>query len=469
MWTGVKIASNGYGWLLAIELTQMTCFWTQVRSTWRALFKRRKARFVVTSKRGRQSNSILRHISPQIVYIAGSAIAICWAAARYRLNLSHDLIGLTIGSALLFVNSYLAWVVIRRALRSKDRRSAWRHPVALHVDYRTLTPSGDVLSGQCVTRDINEGGIGLVSFDQLPDKAELALTISAAGRSVACRGVVRSQVAAIHFHSRHNPAAQAFVYGVEYLHLDKDQLDTLWWMGAQFAVGLHYERFSGGQFGLGSVEARKLPACKTESAFELPVTLTFSEKQTVVAVTESIGPETMTLLLPEESRAARSDSSENWELRSDPSMLRSSIVESKSRTLAGCTVRETRFRFRQVSPVAGAHARRDIRPTRFEGVGPGDSLDAPATAARVAPPRGARDGNHGNCRFVSRQLGPIVRAGRCRAGSRGSRPLSHAGSSRPSRGNGRARSPRGLRGRGSRPAAAHRHGCIGPASGGDRD
>jgi cellulose synthase/poly-beta-1,6-N-acetylglucosamine synthase-like glycosyltransferase/tetratricopeptide (TPR) repeat protein len=353
VWTGVKIASNGYGWLLAIELSQMTCFWTQVRSTWRAIFKRRKARFVVTSKRGRQSNSILRHISPQIVYIAGSAIAICWAATRYRLNLSHDLIGLTIGSALLIVNSYLAWVVIRRALRSKDRRSAWRHPVALHVDYRTLTPSGDVLSGQCVTRDINEGGIGLVSFDQLPDKAELALTISAAGRSVACRGVVRSQVAAIHFHSRHNPAAQAFVYGVEYLHLDKNQLDTLWWMGAQFAVGLHYERFSGGQFGLGSVEARKLPACKTESAFELPVTLTFSEKQTVVAVTESIGPETMTLLLPE---ASAPQGPIQVKLGTPFGSVDASvdIVESKSRTLAGCTVRETRFRFRQVSPGASA-------------------------------------------------------------------------------------------------------------------
>jgi cellulose synthase/poly-beta-1,6-N-acetylglucosamine synthase-like glycosyltransferase/tetratricopeptide (TPR) repeat protein len=353
VWTGVKIASNGYGWLLAIELTQMTCFWTQVRSTWRAIFSRRKAKFVVTSKRGRQSSSILRHIAPQIVYIAGSAIAISWAITRYRLNLSQDLVGLTIGSALLIVNSYMAWVVIRRALRSKDRRSAWRHPIALHVDYRTLSLHGDLVSGQCVTRDINEGGLGLVAFDQLPDNAELALTISAAGQSVTCRGVVRSRVAAIHFHSRRDPAAQAFVYGVQFLDPDKDQLDALWWMGAQFAVSLHYERFSGGQFGLGSIEARKLPARKDEGVFELPVTLKLDDKRTVAAVTETIGPETMMLLLSED---ISSQGPIQLKLGTPFGSLEAcaEAVDSKSRTLAGRIVRETRFRFRHMSPSARA-------------------------------------------------------------------------------------------------------------------
>ena len=66
IWSAVKIACNGYGRLMAIELTQMACFWTQVRSTWRAVFKRKRATFVVTAKRGRQSNSILKHLAPQI-------------------------------------------------------------------------------------------------------------------------------------------------------------------------------------------------------------------------------------------------------------------------------------------------------------------------------------------------------------------------------------------------------------------
>ncbi len=369
VWSGVKIASNGYGWLLAIELTQMTCFWTQVRSTWRAIFGRRRSKFVVTSKRGPQSNGILRHIAPQITYIAGSAIAICWAGTRYRLNLSQDVIGLTIGSALLIVNSYLAWVVIRRALRSKDRRSAWRHPVALHVDYRTASPQGGVLSGQCVTRDINEGGLGLVAFDELPDNAELALTISAAGQSVTCRGVVRSQFAAIHFQSRRHPAARAFVYGVEFLDPDKHQLDTLWWMGAQFAVGLHYERFSGGQFGLGSVESRKLPARDDEWMFELPVTFELDENPEVVAVTEGIGPETMTLLLSED---VSPQGPIQLKLGTPFGSLDACVeaVESKARRLAGCVVRETRFRFRQMSPAARATLQATLGQHNSKVLGP---------------------------------------------------------------------------------------------------
>ncbi len=136
IWSAVKIACNGYGRLLAIELTQMACFWTQVRSTWRACFKRKRATFVVTAKRGRQSNSILKHLAPQIALIAISAFALAWALTRYCMSISNDPVQLIVGGGLAGVNCYLAWLVIQRALRSKDRRTAWRHPIALHVEYR---------------------------------------------------------------------------------------------------------------------------------------------------------------------------------------------------------------------------------------------------------------------------------------------------------------------------------------------
>ncbi len=348
VWTGVKVASNGYGWLLAIELTQMVCFWTQVRSTWRAIFKRKKAKFVVTSKRGGQSNGILRHIAPQIIYIAGSAIAIMWALVRYRLNLSNDLIGLTVGSALLIINGYMAWVVIQRALRSTDRRSSWRHSIALHVDYCGITDRGATIHGQCVTRDINETGLGLVAFDRLPDNVELDLTISAADQAVTCRGVVRSQIAAVRRPTRGGSDAQAFVYGVEFTDPDKDQLDALWWMGAQFAVGLHYERFTGGQFGLGSVKTLKLTSHKDEWALELPVTFMFEENRTVVAVSETIGRDTMTVLLSNDISTARPI---RLEMATPFGCVGAwaELVDSKSRTVAGSTVQEARFRFGDLS------------------------------------------------------------------------------------------------------------------------
>jgi len=348
IWAGVKIASNGYGWLLAIELTQMVCFWTQVRSTWRAIFKRKKAKFVVTSKRGRQSNSILRHIAPHIAYIAGSAIAIMWALVRYRLNLSNNLIGLTIGSALLIINSYLAWVVIKRALRSADRRSSWRHPIALHVDYSAAGDPGTTIHGQCITRDINEGGLGLVTFERLPVNIELDLRISAADQALTCRGKVRSQIVEVRRHSRSGADARAFVYGVEFTDPDKDQLDALWWIGAQFAVGLQYERFTGGQFGLASMESRKLSRDKDERSLELPVTFMLEQNQTVVAVTKALGRDSMTVLLSNDIATAKPI---RLEIATPFGSVNawSELTDSMSRTVAGCPVQEARFHFRDLS------------------------------------------------------------------------------------------------------------------------
>jgi cellulose synthase/poly-beta-1,6-N-acetylglucosamine synthase-like glycosyltransferase/tetratricopeptide (TPR) repeat protein len=353
VWTGVKVASNGYGWLLATEMTQMISFWTQVRSTWRAIFKRRRAKFVVTSKRGRQSNSVLGHIAPQIIYVAGSALAIMWALVRYRLNLSNDVIGLTIGSALLIIYSYMAWIVIGRALRSADRRSSWRHPVALHVVYDALAADGARIQGHGVTRDINESGSGLVVFDRLQDKSELDLTITAADRTVSCRGVIRSQIPAATRHPSAEGGPQAAICGIQFIDPDRDQLDTLWWMGAQFAVGLHYERFTGGQFGLGPVAPRKLAKRSDEWKFELPVTFLLEGDRTAVAVTETLGADTMTVLTSDALSTAQPI---RLELATPFGRVdtEAELIDSRSRVVAGRNVQEARFRFRELSTASRA-------------------------------------------------------------------------------------------------------------------
>ncbi len=193
VWGGFKIASNGYGHLWGIELSQMIGFWTQVQATWRALFRRRLARFIVTAKRGRQSNSVLRNMMPQILYIVGSTVSITWALTRYYLDLSHDLIAVAIGSALLLVHSILAWTVIRRALRPRDYRASWRHPAALHVAYRSVDANGQPVVGQGVTRDINENGVAFVTFTPLTASQEVTLSISGGGQTVTCRGLIRAQ------------------------------------------------------------------------------------------------------------------------------------------------------------------------------------------------------------------------------------------------------------------------------------
>jgi len=346
IWSGVKIASNGYGMLLAIELTQMACFWTQVRSTWRAIFKRKRATFVVTAKRGRQSNSILKHLAPQITLITASAFAMAWALARYCLGISNDLIGLIVGSGLAGVNCYLAWLVIKRALRTKDRRAAWRHPIALHVNYRGVDANGVAFSGQCVTRDINEGGVGLVAYDPLPKCDELDLTIVAAGRGVTCRGAIRHVREEVKLRAARGGNTQAYSYGVQFVDPTTEQLAMLWWLGAQFAVSFRYERFHGGQFGLGSAAARRLPEDESELPLEFPVKLQYGAKATVCTVTESVNSETLLLLLPEGLPATESVSLEMATPFGNVEAT-GAVVESKARTIAGYRVEETRLRLQR--------------------------------------------------------------------------------------------------------------------------
>ena len=365
VWTGVKIAGNGYGWLLAIEMTQMVSFWTQVRSTWRAVFNRKRAKFVVTSKRRTPSNSVLRHVAPHVVYMAGSALAILWALTRFLLHPSHDVVGLTIGSALLLIYSSMAWIVVRRALHTKDRRSSWRHPVALHVNYEAVGDDGVRICGQGVTRDINEAGMGLVTFERLPDKGQVLLTTTVADRTVACRGTVRSQQRVARSRVSGGTEAEAFMCGIEFVNPENDQLDTLWWMGSQFAVCLTYEHFSGGRRGIDPVDSRELTTRSDEKKFELPVTLKLTDGRLVAAVTETIGSDTMTVLMSADvskAKPVRLDFTKPFRGVADaistagPIRLDlatpfgrvdawAELIDSRTSKVAGCAMQSARIRF----------------------------------------------------------------------------------------------------------------------------
>jgi len=195
------------------------------------------------------------------------------------------------------------------------------------------------------------------------------LRISAAGKSLKCRGVIRSRVAAIQQNPAPGQNARAYVYSVAFLHPDKYQLDMLWWMGAQFAVGLNYERFAGGQFGLGSIEARKLPARKGELAFELPVRLDLGDFGPLDAVTEAIGPESLSLLLPEGHALTKPIRLEMATPFGDVNAL-ADVAESKSRVLAGCDVREVRLRFKELTSDSRATLRATLSQHRSKELAP---------------------------------------------------------------------------------------------------
>lgn len=344
VWTGVKISSNGYGKLWAIELTQMACFWTQVQATWRAIFQRKKANFVVTSKRGRQSNSVLKHIAPQIIYILASVAAITWAGCRYLMHLSDDVVGLSIGSGLLLIHSYLAWVVIRRALRPSDQRYSWRHPAALAVQFEMADGLGETLTGHGITRDINERGLGLLTFVELPEGEDINVTVSIGGRSVHCAATIQWRKTLVCYRSRRDGLTQAYRYGLQFGKLQTEQLNVLWWMGAQYAVARQYETFRGGQFGLDTQETVKLPSLPGEQASQLPIMIELWNGGGAATITETLGQRTFTTLLAEEMPP---DTALELQLGTPFGLVQAwaSIEETTPRRIAGVDLFETRASF----------------------------------------------------------------------------------------------------------------------------
>jgi cellulose synthase/poly-beta-1,6-N-acetylglucosamine synthase-like glycosyltransferase/tetratricopeptide (TPR) repeat protein len=244
IWTAVTVTSNGHGNLIGTEMTHMASFWTQIHSTYRAIFKRKKTTFVVTAKRGRQSNSIRRYIMPQCLYIAGSVLAIAWATTRYAIGLSNDLAGLILGSLLLLVQCWFAWEVLRRALRKKDNADdAWRHPVALNVGYSFDDANSQTTSGFGVTCDLNEMGVGFHAFHDIGNQEEIEVTLTAMGISTTCRAKILHKSQTLNSKSRRDGDASSWRYGAVFVEPSTENLGVIWRLCSDYAVARMYDKF----------------------------------------------------------------------------------------------------------------------------------------------------------------------------------------------------------------------------------
>ena len=185
VWTAVKVASNGCGQLLGIELAMMASFHLQLQSLWRALFRRRRQKFVVTPKRRSQSPSGLGRMWPQAALVAASIVAISWGASRIIFGLSNDYFGLAIGGGLASYHACLAMVMLRRTLSQRGSEEAWRHPLCLAVDYAI---GGQVEAGASI--EFNELGCRLLTWKPLEPGTPLELTYYSPVGQTVCSGRV---------------------------------------------------------------------------------------------------------------------------------------------------------------------------------------------------------------------------------------------------------------------------------------
>jgi cellulose synthase/poly-beta-1,6-N-acetylglucosamine synthase-like glycosyltransferase/predicted Zn-dependent protease len=292
IWAAVKVTSNGHGNLIGTELTHMASFWTQIQSCYRAIFKRKKTTFVVTSKRGRQTNSIRRFIMPQCLYIVGSALAIAWASTKYTIGLTNDLTGVLVGSFLLLSQCWFAWQVIQRSLRaSEETEEVWRHPCALHVTYQ-YGNEDDRRTGTAVTCDLNELGVGFHAFEDLPLDQELDLTISAMGLTANTKVRLCQRSQGLQSQSARAGNATSFRYGGEFVDPSTEALGVIWRLCSDYATARMYDQFdSRKKHRADSIEVQLADSEMDDDRINLPIVLSDGSIKYEPTVTEGITPQ----------------------------------------------------------------------------------------------------------------------------------------------------------------------------------
>jgi cellulose synthase/poly-beta-1,6-N-acetylglucosamine synthase-like glycosyltransferase/predicted Zn-dependent protease len=239
---GVRIASNGFGSFFNGELFCMINFWTQVRGTMRALFWRKFQSFVVTSKRGRQAKSVWPYLRPQVYLVAVSVAALVWGWGRLVAGISDDYFKPIIPTFWIVFHMILALTVLRRALWPEDRRFSTRHLVQLPVAYEARGGA----KGLAITADLNEIGVGLITYEPLAVDDVLNLTLWGRGESVCCEGVVRN-VHELTPGGKNGTVPRGFRVGVAFHNLRPAQTDGLNRICLHYAVARLYAEYAEGR------------------------------------------------------------------------------------------------------------------------------------------------------------------------------------------------------------------------------
>ncbi len=249
--TTMKIVSNGYGSIINSELFAMVNFWTQIKSTFRALFGLGGRTFGVTLKggaavRARQQKSVWPFIRPQTYLIILSVLALFWGWSRPILGISDDWFKPVVPTIWVLIHFWLAYKVSQRAFWPADRRLTTRHVIHVPVEYETAAGSTSA-PRYGVTVDLNDTGMAFVAYEKFNAGDILRVIIRGAGEVVKCKGEIRTVT-----QLTRGTQAEGVRYGVQFLGLTSPQVDALNRLCLHYGVPRmysEYEKNRGGVFG----------------------------------------------------------------------------------------------------------------------------------------------------------------------------------------------------------------------------
>jgi cellulose synthase/poly-beta-1,6-N-acetylglucosamine synthase-like glycosyltransferase/Flp pilus assembly protein TadD len=246
----MRAVTEGRASMGNIEYFSMASFWTQTRSLWRAVFGRKKSKFIVTAKRGRQKASMVPLVGPQLVLIAVSLVALVWGwAMQLFFKDSIDFLGLGISSGLVLFHVKIALDYVRRAMTPASRRFSYRHLINLPMRYEWLDAEGARRSGLGVTTDLTEQGFGLLAYDEIPIASEGSFELHANGNLVRFQGKLRSSESRTPASNAHGP--RCFRYGIEIADIAVHDRDALMRVCNEYAVPMWFAEFERGDEGKG--------------------------------------------------------------------------------------------------------------------------------------------------------------------------------------------------------------------------
>lgn len=241
-WTALYASGRGCFSLIGNEFSGMACFWVQIQATWRAI-KRRNTNFVVTKKRGRQSNKILGAILPQVILLSFSVLALVVGLGRLLIGVPQSLHTFLIGGVLTVLHGGVAVMYLRRALSPGEKRFSTRHENArMPAEIIVCTEDSDTTAGVLgVCTDINENGMGVRSYEPVPVNAKVEIDLHHDGRVSHFQGTVcRRRDKSI----PHRLARTEYEIGIRFEKLSEQDICELWQVGVGKVVHDVYERLN---------------------------------------------------------------------------------------------------------------------------------------------------------------------------------------------------------------------------------
>jgi cellulose synthase/poly-beta-1,6-N-acetylglucosamine synthase-like glycosyltransferase/predicted Zn-dependent protease len=370
--------SNGHASFWNSQVYCMTNMWTSTRGMLRAVFLRRFQKFVVTSKRGRQSKSVLAYIWPHAAFFLASILALAWGWYRPISGVSDDFFKPILASVWAVFHSCLALVILRRALWPEDGRFNYRHVVALPAAVTISSSSvADLTKGvadlpalqssvadppalqssvadppaatsatggaerHAVTIDLNDTGVGLLAYEPLAVGSRCLVTIRGGGLAVGCLAEVRrceEMDARLRAGGRGVRAYRCALSFIEPSPAQTDSLNQLCW---HYAVPLSYAAFD------------RRPSGPPPLRLPLLLYQENATEPTWYTVTDDLSPDGLTALLD-------ADLTVGTEVRfrmptpGEEVCGTARVVEVQTTTLAARTYRQCRFAFAEVEDAGRA-------------------------------------------------------------------------------------------------------------------